>query len=87
MPKEISSKERKAINLVARGRVKVTVSDKDRLYGYVRGHHGEYVVEINPEGSWCGCAHGSHHPGRATCSHVLALRVAEIGHSQQVTSR
>jgi predicted nucleic acid-binding Zn finger protein len=83
----MGTKQDKAVLLVAQGRVKVTHRDENRISGVVVGGGGEYTVEVNPEGQWCTCTHGQHRGNHADCSHVLAVKVETIRHSEHVQSR
>ncbi len=70
--------EDKAVGLVGKGRVRISTHTDDVISGEVDGEHGTYQVTLDPEGSWCSCAHGSHRNPHAECSHVLALRIEGV---------
>lgn len=70
--------EEKAVGLVGKGKVRISTNTTDVIAGEVDGEHGTYKVTIDPDGSWCECAHGSHRNPHAECSHVLAIRIERV---------
>jgi hypothetical protein len=70
--------EEKAVDLVGKGKVKITTRTDDVTSGEVEGDHGTYKVTIDPSGSWCSCAHGTHRNPHAECSHVLAIKIETV---------
>ena len=70
--------EEKAVALVGEGKVRISVNTVDVISGEVDGENGTYTATIDPGGSWCTCAHGSHRNPHAECSHVLAIRIESV---------
>ena len=69
----------KAARLVKKGRAVVSYASEDVLTGAVYGSR-LHKVTFDPEGIWCDCTYGTHHPAAAYCSHtaaVVAVAMAE----------
>lgn len=76
----MNTQERKAVSYVLEGRVLLTHVDSDTVRAVVRG--GDiYRVTIDPEGSWCTCPYGMHHPGTPH-SHTMAANLAVLAREE-----